>query len=283
MIRRNQAFLNHLNVLIDWMIVIAAYVLSSWIWINLLEGDSRNLAALSGHTLLLSALYALVVFILLSMMDFYSTTRTRRLSWKLRTIFLAVTVAVLLASTVLFFLRMVDFSRGVLYMFYGITLVFLFGKYTLMRAVFNGLRSKGYNRKHVVIVGTGRLAMQLTEDLEKERELGFQIIGYVGSQAAENAQPYLGSFKDLDHLLALMDAQEVILALDPTEYIRIRELIAACEKNGVKYYVIPFYNDMIPLIFTNNGIISYIMSSCIYIITCFYFSYLYLICIKNIS
>ena len=40
MIRRNQAFLNRLNVLLDLLLVIAAYMLASWFWLGLLEHSS---------------------------------------------------------------------------------------------------------------------------------------------------------------------------------------------------------------------------------------------------
>ena len=37
-----------------------------------------------------------------------------------------------------------------------------------------------------------------------------------------------------------------MIALEPNEYFRIRGIISLCEKNGVQYSVIPFYNDIIP-------------------------------------
>ena len=240
-IRKNQAFLNRINILLDMGLVVLSYILSSWIWIDLLEGQRENMAALSTTTLLLAAVYALIVFIILSLFSFYNTTRTRRLSWKVRTIFLAVTLAVLLASTVLFLFRLVDFSRGVLYLFYILTLVLLIGKYTAMRLLFSRMRSKGYNLKHVLVIGTGKLAKQFAKDAEKDRSLGFHINGFVG-----DAEDALGGFDSLEDRLSGTEIQEVVIALDPEEYGRIIGIIATCEKYGVKYYVIPFYNNVIP-------------------------------------
>ena len=203
------------------------------------------MAALSGKTLLLSCVYAFALFFFLSMLGFYATTRTRRLTWKLRTIFIAVTVTVLLASTLLFIFRLVDFSRGVLLLFYLFTLLLLMGKYAFMRLVFYQVRSKGYNLKHVVVIGTGELAMQYAQDAENERGLGIRIKGFVGDRDA-GVRQWLGGFDALDRLLESPDINEAVIALEPEEYMHIRDLILACEKNGVKYYIIPFYNDISP-------------------------------------
>ena len=98
MIRRNQAFFNRVNIVLDMLLVVSAYVFSAWIWIDLLGGYNENMAALSGFSVFLSLVYSVLVYIILSVLGFYVTNRTRKLSWKLRTIFLAVSLAVLLAS-----------------------------------------------------------------------------------------------------------------------------------------------------------------------------------------
>lgn len=247
MIKKNQAFLNRVNILLDMLLVVCAYVLASWLRFDFLGGSGKNMAVVSGRTILLAFAYSLVLFFLLSVMGFYNTTRTRRLVWKARTIFIAVTLAILIASTLLFIFRLVDFSRGVLLVFYLATLLFLIGKYAFMRLVLRRFRGNGYNLKHVVVIGTGDLAKQYQRDIAAEPELGFSLRGFVGVQreGVKDAE-YLGGFDTLDEHLSRTDINEVVIALDPEEYVRIREIIAACERNGVQYSVIPFYNDIIP-------------------------------------
>ena len=172
MIRRNQEFLNRVNIILDMLLVVAAYMLASWLRLDFFEGDSGNMAGVSGRTIMLAVAYALMLFFLLSMMGFYNTTRTRKLSWKFRTIFLAVTLSTLIATTLFFVFRLVDFSRGVILAFYVLTLAFLFSKYAFMRLVLSRFRGKGYNLKHVVVIGTGKLAKQYRDDITAEAELG---------------------------------------------------------------------------------------------------------------
>lgn len=247
MIRKNQAFLNRVNIILDMLLVILSYVLASWIRLDFFDGDSSNMAGVSEKTLLLALAYALMLFFLLSLFGFYNTTRTRRLAWKIRTIFFAVTLSTLVATTVFFVFRLVDFSRGVILAFYVTTLILLIGKYAFMRLVLRRFRGKGYNLKHVVIIGTGKLAQQYRDDIQVESELGFHLLGFIGNKnLLKEEDQYLGTFNDLDHILATPDINEVVIALDPEEYNRLWAIIPACEKNGVKYSVIPFYNDIIP-------------------------------------
>ena len=247
MIRKNQAFLNHVNIILDMILVIVSYILASWLWLDFFEGDSGNMAVISARTILLAIVYSLMLFFILSMMGFYNTTRTRRLIWKARTIFFSVTISTMIATTFLFVFRLVDFSRGVIFIFYCSTIFFLIAKYAFMRLVLSRFRTKGYNLKHVVVIGTGKLAQQYRDDIASETDLGFHIKGFVGNRnLLKDEDTWLGEFKQLDGLLASPDISEVVIALDPEEYGRLWNIIPACERNGVKYSVIPFYNDIIP-------------------------------------
>lgn len=236
-----------MNILLDMMLVIFSYILASWIRFDFFDGQESNMAVLSGKTILLATAYAVVLFFLLSIFGFYSTTRTRRLVWKARMIFLCVTLSTLASTTLLFLFRLIDFSRGALFVFYVLTILLLIAKYAFMRLVLRRFRGNGYNLKHVVVIGTGNLAQQYRQDVESEPELGFHIAGFVGNPNNQLAETkYLGGFDTLDSQLSLVDIDEVVIALAPEEYPRIRDIISCCERNGVRYSVIPFYNDIIP-------------------------------------
>ena len=249
MIRRNQAFLNKVNIVLDMLLVVAAYVIASWVRLDIFDGEGTNMAAVSGKTVTLAFGYSLVLFMFLSLMGFYNTTRTRKLQWKIRTIILAVTVSLTLASALLFVFRLEEFSRGVLLVFFLGTVGILTAKYALMRWVLERFREKGYNLKHVLVIGTGALAQQYMQDVQEDPELGFHVTGFIGNKSRlpeEKQEKHLGSFEMLDAQLASPDIYEAVVALDPEDYTRIREIIAVCERNGVKYSIIPFYNDIIP-------------------------------------
>ncbi|MDO4484932.1 MAG: undecaprenyl-phosphate glucose phosphotransferase [Clostridia bacterium] len=245
MIRKNQHLLNIINVCIDTFLVVVAYALASWFWLEVVVHKSTNMAALQGKTLLLAFLYALSFVLLLSVFGFYNSTRTRKLRWKVTVIFSATVISTMVATTLFYLFRLEDFSRGVLFSFVALELAFIIGKYTLMRLLFNRMRARGVNLKHVLIIGTGRLAVQYAEDLANESTLGMKVRGFVGS-SQQGAMPYLGGFDSLDELLKDTTIDEAVIALDMDDIPSIRDIIMTCDKNGVRYFVVPFYNDLIP-------------------------------------
>ena len=242
MIKRNQEYLNRISAVLDFVLVVISYIFSAWFRLKVLHGWWEN-QGLSMPMVIASVVYAVGLLLMLSILGFYSSTRVKKLSWKLETLFISTTISIFIVTALIFVFKIEDISRGIIVLFYVLTLVLLSGKQVLTRIVLNQLRSSGINIKHEILVGSGRLAKQYQEDLEEEPELGIQV--------DENVSAY----EDLESRLTDGTIDEVVLALEPEEYGNITKLIAACEKYGVKYFIIPFYNDMIPAhpVFENIG------------------------------
>ena len=247
--RRNQTILVRLSVIIDMLLIVLSYIAASRLWLVALSRDMRNIAMLNGTTMLTAAIYACALVLALALTGFYSPTLRHRLRWRVKVILLTTTLTLLAASFLLYIFKLGEFSRGVLLLFYLLTLLLLTGKYTLLRLL-NAYRLKnGYGARRQLVIGTGELARQYAADAETEPELAIKVYGYIGNDKAgdgDAALPCLGGFDQLDAVLANKEIEEVVIALEPDEYRHITELIAVCEKNGVKYSVIPFYNDLIP-------------------------------------
>ena len=233
MIKRNQDYLNRISAIIDFLLIFIAYMVSAWFRLRVLHGWRGN-QGLSIPMIIASLFYAAVLLLVLSILGFYSSTRIKRLAWRIETIFISTTLSIFVVTAIIFVFKVEDISRGIIAIFYILTLLSLSVKQILTRVILNQLRSSGYNLKHEILVGGGKLAQQYKEDLEDEPELGIQIDQSLDANA------------DLESTLKNKSIDEVVLALEPEEYSNITKLIAACEKNGVKYYIIPFYNDMIP-------------------------------------
>ena len=242
MIKRNQEYLNRLNAFIDFLLVFFSYLFSAWFRLKVLHGWWEN-QGLSRPMIIASAFYAAGLLLMLSALGFYGTTRVKKLSWKLSTLFIATTLSIFIVTALIFVFKIEDVSRGIIAIFYVLTLFLLGAKQIVMRAALNQVRSSGYNIKHQILIGSGKLAAQYKEDLSNEPELGIQI-----DQA-------LIPSDDLEETLGSTTVDEVVIALEPDEYGEITRLISICEKNGVRYMIIPFYNDMIPAhpVFENVG------------------------------
>lgn len=242
MIKRNQEYLNRISAALDFLLVFISYIFSAWFRLKVLNGWWEN-QGLSRPMIVASLFYSAGLLLMLSVLGFYSSTRVRKLTWKLSTLFAATTLSIFAVTALIFVFKIEDVSRGIIAIFYVLTLTLLSGKQILTRAILNQLRKTGYNIKHEILVGTGKLAKQYLEDLGNEPELGIQIDRSVETDI------------ELKDALKAAHVDEVVIALEPEEYGNITKIIAVCEKYGVKYFVIPFYNDMIPAhpVFENVG------------------------------
>ena len=63
MIKRNQAMLNGINALIDFILVYVSYLFASWFRLAILRNDRGNIA-LSGQMLGIAAIYAAMVLLI---------------------------------------------------------------------------------------------------------------------------------------------------------------------------------------------------------------------------
>ena len=205
MIKKNQEYLNRLNAITDFLLVFLSYLFSAWFRLKVLHGWWEN-QGLSWPMIVASMFYAGGLLLMLSILGFYSSTRVRKLSWKIETLFISTTISIFIVTALIFIFKIEDVSRGIIVIFYVLTLVLLSGKQFLMQTILNQIRSSGFNIKYEVLVGNGRLSKQYVEDIEDEPELGIQI--------DETIRPT----DNLEKLLVDGHIDEVVLALEPEEY-----------------------------------------------------------------
>lgn len=117
-----------------------------------------------------------------------------------------------------------------------------------LRLLLRQLRRRGYNLRHVVIVGAGELGLTVAERLRAAPWAGFSIRGFYDdnpalAQARPAGLPVLGT---TDRLLADLDEEavdQVWIALPLRAEQRIRELIGGLQQTSVQVRFVPdIYN-----------------------------------------
>ena len=144
------------------------------------------------------------------------------------------------------FMLKLPFSRGVLSCFTGFGYVLLSIKRVVLRLVLRAARRSGYNQKHMLIVGDGRLAQKYAAAIQENPRFGCQCIGYVGRHEAEGMGKHLGAYEDLALLIDRYSPDEVIIALEQYEIGQLNTIIADCEEQGVRANIVPIFNDYLP-------------------------------------
>ncbi|MGE4272450.1 MAG: undecaprenyl-phosphate glucose phosphotransferase [Desulfitobacterium sp.] len=246
MIRENQETLNKLQIILDLAMVIIALVLAYWLrFFNYEEGHlgfDNYIPAL----ILLVPLHSLLYYFL----GLYEPRRRQSITLEVGKIIRANLLSTMILLALLYFLKEIDYSRQVLIYFVVLTSVLTIGERVALRAILYNIRKNGYNKKHVLIIGTGRLAKRLIESLTENRYLGYEIIGIideiieVGKKLAGVA--VIGGVDDLEDIIKDSKIDEIFITISTKDYDKFRTIIKICEKSGVRTQIVPDYARFIP-------------------------------------
>lgn len=179
MIRDNQKYFNRLLVLLDALVIGAAYWLSWFLWLSGYVRENEPGTGILSVEIYFTAFLAIVpgYLILYNASDLYSSKRTAKTVYEVFNIIKANTIGLLAVMVVLFAINIPDFSRGMVGVFYGINII----AETLMRkSVRYGLRRlrrKGYNVKHILLVGYSRAAEEYINKIKANPEWGYEVCG----------------------------------------------------------------------------------------------------------
>jgi len=99
------------------------------------------------------------------------------------------------------------------------------------------MRAKGYNQKHILLIGYSRAAEGFIDRVRVNPEWGYQIKGILDN-TKEWGTGYkginvIGKVRDLDEILALNSLDEIAITLSIKEYANLERIVASCEKSGV--------------------------------------------------
>ena len=244
MIKENQKILNDFNILTDGLAVLIAMILAYAVRFIILEGEY-------GHITL--SIYIKLAFIVIPLylliyagFGLYESFRRKDFSRELSLIIQANFLGIVILFTCLFFMKWIDLSRWTLVFFFLLNTTGTASKRYLVRYILRKYRKKGYNIKHIVLIGSGPLAKEYLEAIRRNKTLGFSAIGYISLKKEIKNAKYLGHYDQIEGALENYNPDEAIVALEAEEFQLLPKVINSCEKAGVKLCVIPFYLKYMP-------------------------------------
>lgn len=245
MIKENQRVLNQINVITDGLSVFCTLLLAFWVRFYLLPGGEISVP-FREYVILGAVLIPIYLFSYASF-GLYESFRRKRLYQELGRLLTVNILDMFLLQSFLFAFKEVHFSRWTLIIFFLLNTAALGGKRILLRMLLRYYRQRGYNLKHVLIVGTGPMARRYLNKIRTNKELGYQAIGYVSDDAdGWRGLVYLGGYQDLNRILEKFSPDEVVAAIPAEDFTKTPLVISACEKAGVKLSIIPFYAEYMP-------------------------------------
>lgn len=255
MIKDNQQYLNKLHVLIDAMVIIASYVFA-W-WLKFLSGILEHEVGVLSFEFYMKALIVIVpgYVLLYYAFNLYTSKRVQGRRLEFSNIVMANTVGLLLAFAVLFTLQSYNaqfknFSREMFFYFYAVNIIAEEIVRLLIRRVLRNIRRKGYNLKHILLVGYSRAAEQYIDRIQQNPQWGYNVRGVLDDNIARGTAykgvKVIGSIGNLSYILPQNSLDEIAITLGLEEYYKLEKIVAECEKSGVHTKFIPDYGNIIP-------------------------------------
>ena len=251
MIKDNQVHLNRAHVIVDGLLVAGSYALSYYLKFESVFAN-RTLGGRLSMPVYFSALYYLIpsYLLLYYMVQLYTSRRALRLWDEFVDIVQANVMGVIGFLVVLYIINQPDFSRSMIAIFFVTNTTLTTFAHWLLRKFLRFIRKKGYNIKHILLVGYSRAAEGYISRILENPQWGYEIAGvlddFVPLNTSYHGIKVIGKIGQLNEYLEKNSYDEITITLPLDDYDRLEELVAECEKSGVHTKFIPDYQSLFP-------------------------------------
>lgn len=245
MFNSNQKLINLFNMTADVVIISVSYIVSLAIRFQLLNGNiSINLYDAS--YILMSAIYGVTAVFIFYLLKMYGTYRFTSYVNEVFAILLTNGVCMLFFMAFLFITKSMDFSRGVLLIWWGLSCFLLIVKRVVFRATI-GHYYQSKQIKNIAVIGNGDLAHQCIDNFRNEINRGKAVFkGYISAVEKKELGNCLGNYEHLEQIIEDNDIDELIVALESHETKFMPYIFHIADKEGIGLRLIPFYNNYLP-------------------------------------
>lgn len=259
MIKNNQSKLNILHVLLDAAVIAVSYAAAFYIVIIEKVGLEGTPGALSAE-IYFRALYVIIpLYVLLyGIFRLYMPKRIQSRRRELANICKANIMGLMAITFCLYagrnltgigpYLR--NFSTRMIVAFFAINIILETLFRNILRVILYSIRSKGFNQKHMLLVGYSAAAEGFIDRNRENPEWGYHILGMLSDSLEKGSfadgVEVLGELSDLRNVLEQHDFDEIVVTLPLEKYMYLTPIVNICEKSGVHTMFVPDYNNIIP-------------------------------------
>lgn len=249
-IKDNQKHFNRLHVLIDGSIIVASYVIAWWLKFESPVFQDAVKALSFWEYMAILLLVVPGILILYSAFNLYTPKRVQGRRLEIWNLTKANTLALLILMSLSYLVRQMNLSRWVLVMFYVLNITFDVIARNMIRIFLKEMRKRGFNQKHLLLVGYSRAAEEYIDRVLANPQWGYRIRGILDDTVKAGTSyrgiKVLGRIDNLFVILPENRLDEIAITLGLNEYYRLEEIVGLCEKSGVHTKFIPDYNHIIP-------------------------------------
>jgi Undecaprenyl-phosphate glucose phosphotransferase len=270
MIKENQKYLNRLLVILDAASILAALTLS-W-YFRFISGLINATEHMTFKQYLFPVIFIAPIYLIIyGIFRLYTPYRTKNVFDEFRSVLKANVAGIFVFILILYLLKEIDYSRYLLFIFAVCNTLLTSLERSILRFSLRRMRKKGFNLKHILLIGCSDLTNEFLLRLKKNRQWGYHVVGILDDgeaarrgipknfhmnnieratneeiAAAAQGNEIIGTIHSLEYYLNKFNIDEVFITLNIKEYDKLEYIINTCEKSGVRTQIIPDYFKYIP-------------------------------------
>lgn len=236
--------LQTMNALADFVLILAAFFLSGLLRLVFPIGAAFFMNDIY-RFMPISVLYAAVMVACYWAEGSYHSLRIRSVKRELIKVFVTDLIGFALVATILFILRLSQFSRLLLGLFYILSVAII----VIKRYAFDRIAS-WYVQKHniemrVVVVGSGPMAHRFYKDVLQKHTASMRYVGYLANEKADDMPNYLGRTREFHDVLQSIKVDLIVVAEETQNRRMLQNLVSIADTYHIRMSVVPVYNDFI--------------------------------------
>ena len=199
---------------------------------------------------------ALIWAVSLQVGGLYSQMRSDSRFHEYYRIFKTATISALLMTAAAFFYREYSYSRTVMGLFWGISIVALTISHTMTRTALRTFRRKGYNLRYVLIIGAGELGQTLAETFSRHPESGLKVTGILTDDEKDvgktiHGYKVIGVIDQVKEIIKTRGVDQIFIALPRQAQDRLDKTLSLLGDEVVDIKLAP---DILQFMRLNSGV-----------------------------
>ncbi|MCC3374110.1 sugar transferase [Cohnella sp. REN36] len=216
------------------------------VWPEFENGEIGRIPVLQNYTLFL-ALFFFIYFLLTYQKHFYKWDKDQSLSEEYVQIMKAVCLSFLIAVGVSYLFKNTFMLSRILLVSFALSFAVEAAFYRYIRKWFMArLKEKGVFVRRVLIIGAGKVGIQLRDFLSEENRAGYEVIGFLDDDRKKEG--VIGNVSELERVIE-KERIEVLYITIPSARERMQELLHTIYKYHVDIRIIPEMYDRIGTVF----------------------------------
>lgn len=250
MIKENEKYINKSMAFLDILCLSFSFLLSWYIrfFSGIIDasGERLNFLQYIKPLIVIIPLYLL----LYNTFNLYTPYRTKGIFDEFLNIVKGNIVGMFIFILVLYMMKEINYSRFLLFIFCICSIATTTLTRSFIRYTLRSFRRKGYNLKHIILIGFSDLTAEFLGMIEENKQWGYNVLGIVDDSKkigyTLKGKEIIGRINELEKVFESYNIDEVFITLDIKEYEKIGKIINLCEKYGIRTQIIPDYYKYIP-------------------------------------